>query len=532
MSAKLICGHKREGDLHFLRGVPRCKIFKEFSPAEREEYFSLCEKKVSHHIDSFYYSCFLWADDTDTKKEEITFLLNRLEILKQKKLAYPSEELEYCGLDVMTSSFSIYQYHLQMPEEFDIFIAKNIPNADTPRICVQLRSRMLVLEGEDKAIKRSFAYVEQLLDIFNLKAWKVLENRIDFAYHTNLIQSISKYITVEKMKNKLISQARLFSLWGKVGKDIEIDTFSLGNRRSNNVFFRLYNKTREVIEKNYKSFFFQRWLDERLISNYDFFCLNVAFEAGSYVSGLLKGRIEWYLKYGKNTELKEELRALLTKCYEKSDNLDYIKEKLKGVLPEVTLVTNCEFQCKRKFFTSCDKFMQEHYFEFDGIQELYRLFKILHLRREFMDYLTLDAVCFVEDKQAKEKKLCDWWKRIHTCEIKGYDNKILDLYRTHDRQADKNRARRKLLSSIAYFNILNKNSLEEREFVEDCSDVLSVLNDNDFYGFASSDEGVSPRFFVPDYRGIQVRKARQNKSIIKNLNENEMKEENENESNC
>lgn len=513
--------------MHFLIGVPRCKIFGEFSKAEREKYFSLCEKKVSHHIDSLYYSCFLWADDTDTDKKEILFLLNRLEHLKQRKLANPGDEVEFCGLDVMTSSFSIYQYHLQMPEEFDIFVAKNIPNQDTPRICVQLRSRMLVLEGEDKAIERSFAYVEQLLDVYDLKAWKVLENRIDFAYHTNMIQSISKYITVEKMKKKLCSKARLFNLWGKVGKDIEIDTFSLGNRKSNNVFFRLYNKTREVIEKNYKSFFFKRWLDEKLISEYDYFCLNVAFEAGHYISGLLKGRIEWYLKHGKDDNLKAELSALLSSCYEKSDNLEHIKEKLKGVLPDVTLVTNCEFQCKRKFFSSCNAFIAEHEFNFQGKEELHRLFKLLFLRREFLDYLTTEAVCFVEDKTAKSSKMCDWWKRIHSCEIKGYDNKVLDLYRTHDRNADKNRARRKVLSSIAYFNILNKNSLDERDFVEDCSDVLSVLNDNDFYGFAPSEEGITPRFFVPEYRSIQVRKARQNKSIIKN----EKEEEKENECN-
>ena len=500
-------------------------MFSEFSKKEREEHFSLCEKKVSHHIDSLYYSCFLWADDTDTKKTEVLFFLDRLRRLKEEKLANPGEELQFCGLDVMKSSFSIYEYHLQMPEEFDIFIAKNIPNPDTPRICVQIRSRMLVLDGVEKAIERSYAYVEQLLDVYDLKAWKVLENRVDFAFHTNLIQNMSKYVTVDNLKNKVISKARLFNIWGKIGKEVVVDTFALGNRKSNNVFFRMYNKTREVIEKKYKSFFFKRWLDERLISNYDFYCLNVAFETGCYISGILKGRIEWYLEYGKDENLKEELRGLLSKCYEKSDNLDYIEKKLKGLLPEVTLITNVEFQCKRKFFTSCDAFMAEHEFDWRGKEELYRLHKLLYLRREFLDYLTLDAVCFVENKQAENKKLCDWWKRIHTCEIKGYDNKIIDLYRTHDRQADKMRARRKLLSSIAYFNILNKNSLEEREFIEDCSDVLSVLNDNDFYGFSPSEDGKVPAFNnVTEYRSIQVRKARQNRSIIKKENENREEE--------
>ena len=52
----------------------------------------------------------------------------------------------------------------------------------------------------------------------------------------------------------------------KVGsEDYEIDYVALG-KRSDKVFVRIYQKTREVIEQNYKPWFFQIWEMNGLIS--------------------------------------------------------------------------------------------------------------------------------------------------------------------------------------------------------------------------------------------------------------------------
>lgn len=512
----------------FLLSVSRSKIFEEFTPEERVKFFALKEKKVCQHIDTFYYSVEVKNDKTDNEDPGLLCLVSELASLKDIKMLHPDYDLDLFGFDIVSSSFSIYQYHLCLPECFDIFIAKNIPNADTPRICVQLRSRYLVLEGTVQAIIKSFEYVKKILNNYELEVKYVTENRIDYAYHTNLIQSSMEYFSDEYLFEHLKSQLRLFHKIGNISSDeMEINTLQLGNRKSNNVFFRAYNKTREVIEKNYKGFFFKRWLDNELISYYDFFCLERAFELKSYTTGLLVGRMEWYLKYGKNEELKQKYRKLIETCYVNADNAPKIEKELKGVLPEVTIITNIEFQTKRRFYASSEEYMNQFNFVYKGShQELYRLMKILSFQKSFCEYLTDTTVSFIDSKEEKpsKQKMCDWWKRIHSCKIEYCGPTILEVYRSYDRDTDLKRSARRLKSCIAQFNIVRKNNTDERTFDEDCRDMLSYFNDNDFYGFGSSPEGIVPIICDNEYPFIRNRKARQYRGIIKNKNNNENEE--------
>lgn len=516
-----LCVQKRGGDNCFLRSVEHSKIFNEFSQEQKDEFFSLTDKKVCHHIDSFYYSVSITNDDTDNECLEMQALLGQLQMLKMQKLAHPEDIVEFCGLEVSPISFSIYQYHLMLNESFDVFIAENIPNDKTPRICVQLRSRMLFLEGVAESIEKSYKYVEDLCDYFNLGIFSCSENRIDYAYHTNLLQSSAEYFSTEYLKDHLQSKLRLFHLIGNISDEVEINTFQLGNRKSNNVFLRCYNKTREVIEKNYKCFFIEAWLENKLISKYDYYCLKKAFEMRSYTTGLLVARCEWYLENGNDDILKAELKDLLVKYYDKNDNAPQIEKKIKGILPPVTVITNIEFQTKRRFYTSCDSFIEEidkivclH----EGKPELYRLSKILYLRRTFLDYLTSVTVNFIEDKtvSAKERKMVDWWKRIHSCKILYTDKSPRSLYRDNEKKADIAKNKRRLLSAIAKYNVLEKQSLEARTFDEDVRDVLSALNDNDIHDFNEKlKDGKLSTLRNYQYPSIFERSSRQLKGIIK-----------------
>ncbi len=508
----------------FLHSVERSKIFTEFSPDEQEKFFGLKGKKVSYHIDTLYYAVHLVDDETDSASAGIESLICCLAELKERKQANPEGDFEFCGLSVAPTSFSIYQYHLSLKENFDIFIAKNIPNNDTPRVCVQLRSRMLVLDGVAKAVEKSFDYVQIILNSFGLVIKNAIENRIDYAFHTNLIQSSIDYFSDEYLISHLKSKLRLFHKIGNISDTVEINTFQLGDRKSNNVFFRAYNKTREVIEKNYKAFFFDIWLKENLINQYDFFVLNVAFENRSFNTGLLLGRMKWYLEYGKDQVLKDELKELINSCYVNADNAPQIEKKLKGLLPDVTIITNIEFQTKRRFYVSCESFMEEMIFRYEGKPELQRIYKVLSCQREICDYLTTNTVCFVENKGKRSEKMTDWWKRINSCKIKWTSPAILELHREYDRHADLKRSVRRLKNCIAQFNILNRNSLAPSSFIEDISDALSYFNDNDFYGFASSPGGLPPAFRDFEYPEIQARKTRQYTGIIKEKTENKKEE--------
>ena len=441
----------------------------------------------------------------------LNHLISQLAEMKNYVLMHPGIKLEYYGLDVMSTGFSIYQYHLQLQENFDVFIADNIQTAETPRICVQLRSRMIVQEGISKAINDSYNAVVRILEDFSLNVNIVLENRIDYAFHTNLIQSSDTYFSDKYMKNHLRSQLRTYAKYGKI-RDMSVDTLQLGQRKSNNVFFRAYNKIREVIEKNYKAFFFDIWLEERMISQFDHYVLREAYERKSYRMGLLVGRIKWYLEYGKNELLKVELRELLQSCYVKSDNADHIEKKLKGLIPEVTIILNIEFQTKRHYYMQLNSWLKDHEFKFQGIRELQRLYKLIYVRRGILDHLMSEIVSFVDHKGTKEEEYTFWWKRIRSCKIEYCTPPLEEFYRERERHTDLKRAGHNVLGSIASFNILLKNNVDERDFKEDVSDVLAFFNDNDLVS-PDSDLSQINNYY---YRAIQTRKARQYKGIIHN----------------
>lgn len=529
----VFCGQKRRGgDNYFLMSVLNSKIFTEFSPEEQKKYFGVKEKKVCHHVDTFYYSITLDGDKSDNENVYLSILINNLKRLKNQKLSKPGIDLDFQGLDVSSVSFSVYQYHLQLNECYDIFIADNIPTDDTPRVCVQLRSRFIVNEGISEAIVQSYQKVKEILSNYHLEVNIVQENRIDYAFHTNIIQSSSEYFSDEYLKEHLRTKLKDGSKWFKT-KDISVEYLTFGIKASNNVFVRIYNKSREVVEKNYKSFFFEKWKAAGLISEYDYYVYQYAYKTRSYETGLLAGRINWYLQYGNDEQLKSELAELLKKCYVKSDNSAQIEKKLKGLLPNPTLIYNVEFQTKRRFYATCNNFIKAHVFKYKGIPELARLYKLLYLRKEFLEYLTTTTLCFVDNKGKKNEEMTHWWKRIHSLKIEFTEPALMQLERDYSRQTDIKRSRQRILSAIAQFNIINKQSLEERSFIEDCSDVLSYLNDNDFYGFAPGENGNVPEMKLYEYTNIQQRKARQYKGIVKEnvtVNENENINENINES--
>ena len=231
-------------------------VFGEFSPEEQDRYFNLSREKVCAHVDTLYYTVSIF-DDSNNAPPGMSELLWELKLQKDKKDKFPSFSIDFHGLSFETTKFVHYGYCLKKEEEFDIFISSTLPNEFTPRIVVQLRSRFLVQYGACQAICRSFQYVEEILHSFGLEVSEVKENRFDYAFHTNLVQNPYKFFSDHMLIQKLKSKLRMYHKVGNIGKRIDIDYVSFGNRRSNDIFVRIYNKSREVVEKNYKPFFFK-----------------------------------------------------------------------------------------------------------------------------------------------------------------------------------------------------------------------------------------------------------------------------------
>ncbi len=499
----------------------RYSALQDFSPEERKHWFSMKAHAVLPHIDTLYYTVSIAGDSNENDSEGLKELIGELSRLKKRKMTNPAENVVFCDLEVMPTGFSIYEFQLRLNETFDIFIGRYLPNESTPRVVVQLRSRSLVLDGVSGAILRSYAAVKIIFDTFGLTVGEVRENRIDYAYHTNLIQNPYRFFADDRLLRHLRTNFGIGQKVFRFGKDIRLDYFALGQKKSNAIFFRCYNKSQEVVEKNYKPFFIERWLENGLISQYDAYVYRKAYELHSYRTGLLVGRMQWYIENGKNDTLRAKFQRDLDTGYVNSDNNEFLEKELSSVLPPVTLVMNVEFQTKRRFYASVgQQFLQGMDYHYSGDPALEKLMKLVSLSPEFLEYLTRETICFVadrndEDGKGKDRVMCDWWRRIHTCRIPFTDKVTLDLWREYDRKTDLARSRSLLQSAIARYAIISKQSLDSRSFAEDVSDVLCGLNDNDFYGFAASDTGTPAVLSSHGYDTIQRRKARQYRGVIK-----------------
>ena len=202
-------------------------------------------------------------------------------------------------------------------------------------------------------------------------------------------------------------------------------------------------------------------------------------------------------------------------------NSDFLEKELSSVLPPVTLIMNVEFQTKRRFYASVgEQFLSGMVYHYDGDPALEKLMKLVSLSPEFLEYLTRETICFVADREdadgkGKDRVMCDWWRRIHTCRIPYTDKGTLELWREYDRKTDLRRSRFQLQSDIARYNIIARQSLAPSDFAEDVSDALCALNDNDFYGFAPASDGSPAILSSRGYEAIQRRKARQYRGVIK-----------------
>ena len=491
----------------FRLDVKRCEIFNEFSPVLQDKYFGLTRDKVVFNIDTLYYTVSLFETD------RVEQMLNQLKIWKED-YNNGNKDITYYDMQYLPFHFCHYEHCLRIENMFDIFIASYLPNDSTPRVVVQLRSVGLWLNGAETMINDSMNNLQLFLQPFGIKIEYVKVNRIDYAYHSNLIQSTDKYFNDTALIDNLHTKMRIYQKVGNITDRVEVDYLCLGNRKSNNIFFRAYNKTREVVEKGYKGFFIDLWFKSGLISEYDKYCLEIGYKYCSYVSMNI-ARIDWYLQFGTNEELKEKLRGIKAKCFENSDNYTYIKNALRNVLPEVTVITNCEYQTKTKFFKSVEYILSSIPYEsVADVHDILRgIVKIVRNSRLFTDYLTSNTVAFCE-KDSSE--YLNWWKRIRQCKVNTmYKGDLLRKYGNH---LDMERLKQRMLTSVAGISAY-KNNINNNDLTLDIADFLCVLNDNDVCNITiDTATGEQLEFKYKNYDTIKKRKQRQIKPLLKKVN--------------
>lgn len=483
----------------------RSKVFDDFTQEQQEKYFSLTYKKYIHHIDTLYYSVFLKGEFDERippgslEKLFVLFDNLKLECEKEKSDVWWEKDT---GHVFKKRRFSIYEYCISLPQYYDIFFTKSLPNLKTPRITIQLRSVGLWEQGEYSLIHESYNYLSEILSIYGVEIERTQENRIDFCYHTNSIQNPIRFFGDDCLSKNLFTTFKIYNKVGrKSGKKLTVEYLSLGNRKSDNLFFRSYNKVREVIEENYKGFFLEFWFNSGLISYYDYWVYSYAYNKKSY-SSIYKGMLEFYIKFGRNEVFKFKFKSFLN---DENNSIDDLKKFSLSYLPSPTLILNIEYQTMRKFYYYGDSLIDTFPILTDlDIPQLLRLYRILDNRKIFLDYLTSSVVCF--SKEDFKDEYLDFWRRLRNCKL---DETIKVNYkRDYSKKFDLNNIISRFKGIMATYNIYRNNL--DTTIEEDLSSLISVLNDNDYV----NDDG-SISIFDENYDKIKNKKKKALVSLVK-----------------
>jgi hypothetical protein len=269
---------------------------------------------------------------------------------------------------------------------------------------------------------------------------------------------------------------------------VESDYFTLGRHKSNNVFFRAYNKTKEVIEMGYKQFFIPIWLKYGLISAFDEYVMQKAFVYGTYESKD-KARCEFYFDHGTDNTIRE---LIGDKLADSGTPAKWYTKMAKQLVPDLTIISNIEIQTKRKFYDR--KVLQNVSIEESPKRTIYNIFEQMS---ELVRFLTSDTVRFVKYKGANAKidrikrPMADWWIRLRRAtrvEIKDeWEIEYIHIYQHRlDFERQKLLNIKKNAKTGAYLDYsegvfaVDEEITGQRSMVRDFTKFFEYLNDNDF----------------------------------------------------
>ena len=476
-------------------------IYTEFGADERLNWFDLKEKKFLHNIDTFYYSVKLLNDfREDTKDKSCIRFREYFSSMKEDMSVFDFVPLYIPGYDeqlnyVPFSRFGgYYNIRIECPDMFDIFFASSVPQgADgqesvTSEIIVQLRSYMLWQYGATKAFEESYRVLKAICDYFNLQIGEVKENRVDFCWHSNYLQNPDKFFAPHKMAERIVTTLGRKDRKGILThyditpmREVEMDYIAIGNRnRDKKVFVRIYMKSKEVVEKGYKPWFFKEWLFNGLINRYDFYVYEKAFlkKSWNYID---MARLEFYAEYGSNKFLQDECAAIVSGSIKK--DAAYIAKLADKLTPRVTIITNVEFETSRKFSKNIDlKFLKDN----EDKAECRRIYDYLDNRALISEYLTRSVFRLAEpsdtDINISRADNCGFWDALRSCKMVDVKKspRNLKLIRNYTRQLNKEVVKNRIKSAMVTLSIY-EHGFDNVSSIDDAVQFICSLNDNDIH---------------------------------------------------
>lgn len=484
-----------------------CLLFKELDVENSKKLFDYKTKQFLHNIDSLYYVVKVkndWNYDKD-----VQLFLSFLDGYRAKAiksfdpvvLFQNDEKLSHLGTEFVMQGIgnAPYLYDISKVDKYMIFITHYQLNNKTPEIWVQLRSQNLWLSGEYEAFEESLNDLKRILDTFGIVIDSVTENRIDYAYHTNYIQDPTNFFQSKNINKMQKSRFERWSLEGSFKDDFDttVDYFTLGRKKSNNLFFRAYDKTKEVIEQGYKQFFIKLWYLERMISYFDMYCIEKAFlqDSKAKYKYLDVARLEFYLEHGQNEEYLSKCKEMLLQ-----KDLDYENiSKLADVLvPKVTKIVNIEIETKRKFYYSMDKsidlllkvhsknvpdYAKKMYLMLDN-KEVFHDFIVCNNEKQegvirFLDFKAKNKLGKAWTKKAKFPT-ADWWKRLQKVKLNSkFEVEKVKLVREYQKTLSASILKKRITNSISTYSLYVHGEDVRNDTYGDIIDYMATLNETD-----------------------------------------------------
>lgn len=479
------------GDVMIDKKYGENELFKEMSLSEHEDWFSFRQKSFLNNVDTFYYSVKFKNDFRYKSKDKSVIKLRRYFNIEYQHI----ESERSCGdivfpgfnrhLVLKTVTFSrFYNICMSFPDYFDIFLAPVVPkSADgsesvTSECIVQIRSYMLWQMGVRDAFENSYNYVKALAAYFGLEIENVQENRCDYCWHTNYFDNPEKFFAPENFYKMRVDRFKNATyVTNKVGdEDYEIDYVALG-RRSDKVFVRIYQKTREVIEQNYKPWFFQIWEMNGMISKYDKYVYERAFEKKSWFYRFY-ARLEFYREHGAHPEYLKKVDDILNGTITiLEDELIKLCDKL---TPRLHYVVNVEFQTMRRYSKSYELIPFK---DNRSKNECKRIYDYIDNRKIIQDYLTSSVLRLVKTDGTEKKsrrELCPFWEALRRtrCLDMRMTSDEVRLIRRYNRKLNADAMKKRVLYSAVSLGFYAR-GLNDDNPIQDAFEALLKFNDND-----------------------------------------------------
>lgn len=454
---------------------------------DKDFWFSKKEKKFLHNIDTFYFSVKL-ADDFTTTGDAVNVEQLRRVCAKYSGMANetPFREVEFDTpiLYRKGTYAGFYSFWLEAPEQFDFFFAPVVPvgaetvASVTSELIIQIRAKMLWELGAKLAFDKCMEFVQAFCNRFNLTITEVKENRTDFCWHTNALQDPENYLRIDNFASMQVSRFRrvqyAYQLKNKTD-EYENDYLALG-KRGDKCFVRMYLKSKEVVEQGYKGWFFYIWLFNGLISRYDLYVLEKAYQKKNW-NYCDVARLEFAMEH--DDALPEQV------CRQMKELVDVVQYNYPAIAkladtytPKLTKILNVEYQVMRRMSKS---FVLLELKEDSGVAK--RVYDFLDNRRMITKYLTHDTLRLVNRKTDSNKSRCgytDFWDRLRNTKLVDVvvSKRQLKLVRDYTSKLDIEVRKTKAVRAVSSFAlIVNQNP--EKTIYEDTAELLAVLNDND-----------------------------------------------------